>query len=139
MQLYNYTIANQNLKNQIHSLSLFCVIFRLHLEFFKFYIFRHSDKREFLCNECGKTFKRKDKLKEHAKKIHSLQRKTSSMMIMAAASASTRPEAVAEAAPPAPAAAASVVVTSQPAATTPNANANDKFTPRVSTLHLYFF
>ena len=31
---------------------------------------RHSDKREFLCNECGKTFKRKDKLKEHAKRIH---------------------------------------------------------------------
>ena len=34
------------------------------------FLFRHSDKREFLCNECGKTFKRKDKLKEHAKRIH---------------------------------------------------------------------
>ena len=34
------------------------------------FFLRHSDKREFLCNECGKTFKRKDKLKEHAKRIH---------------------------------------------------------------------
>ena len=34
------------------------------------FLLRHSDKREFLCNECGKTFKRKDKLKEHAKRIH---------------------------------------------------------------------
>ena len=105
--------------------------------------FRHSDKREFLCNECGKTFKRKDKLKEHAKKIHSLQRKTSAMMIVAPASTHP-PETieVAEIAPAPPAATAAavpVIVTSQPVATTPNVNANDKFTPRVSNFHLYFF
>ena len=32
--------------------------------------FRHSDVKEFECNECGKQFKRKDKLKEHAKRMH---------------------------------------------------------------------
>ena len=34
------------------------------------YYFRHSDVKEFECNECGKQFKRKDKLKEHAKRMH---------------------------------------------------------------------
>lgn len=32
--------------------------------------FRHSDVKEFECFECGKRFKRKDKLKEHAKRMH---------------------------------------------------------------------
>lgn len=35
---------------------------------------RHSDRREFLCQSCGKQFKRKDKLKEHAKRMHSVDR-----------------------------------------------------------------
>ncbi|KAH1009883.1 hypothetical protein HUJ04_002184 [Dendroctonus ponderosae] len=30
----------------------------------------HSDHREFLCADCGKQFKRKDKLAEHIKKLH---------------------------------------------------------------------
>ena len=34
------------------------------------YYCRHSDVKEFECNECGKQFKRKDKLKEHAKRMH---------------------------------------------------------------------
>ena len=65
------------------------------------------------------------------------------MMIVAPASTHP-PEAieVAEIAPAPPAATAAavpVIVTSQPVATTPNVNANDKFTPRVSNFHLYFF
>ena len=35
-----------------------------------FIYFRHSDIKEFECDECGKQFKRKDKLKEHAKRMH---------------------------------------------------------------------
>jgi hypothetical protein len=35
---------------------------------------RHSDHREFLCANCGKQFKRKDKLKEHMKRMHSAER-----------------------------------------------------------------
>ena len=65
------------------------------------------------------------------------------MMLVAPASTQP-PEAieVAEISPAPPAATAAavpVIVTSQPVATTPNVNANDKFTPRVSTFHLYFF
>ena len=65
------------------------------------------------------------------------------MMIVAPASTHP-PEAieVAEIAPAPPAATAAavpVIVTSQPVATTPNVNANDKFTPRVSNFPLYFF
>lgn len=32
--------------------------------------FSHSDVREFLCSDCGKQFKRKDKLREHILSIH---------------------------------------------------------------------
>ena len=65
------------------------------------------------------------------------------MMLVAPASTQP-PEAieVAEISPAPPAATAAavpVIVTSQPVATTPNVNANDKFTPRVSNFHLYFF
>lgn len=35
---------------------------------------RHSDKRDFLCQSCGKQFKRKDKLKEHIQRMHSADR-----------------------------------------------------------------
>jgi len=35
---------------------------------------RHSDHREFLCQVCGKQFKRKDKLKEHMQRMHSEDR-----------------------------------------------------------------
>ena len=65
--------------------------------------------------------------------------------MMIVAPASTHPPEtieVAEIAPAPPAATAAavpVIVTSQPVATTPNVNANDKFTPRVSNFHLYFF
>ncbi|XP_046666890.1 PR domain zinc finger protein 10-like [Homalodisca vitripennis] len=34
-------------------------------------LLKHSDHREFLCADCGKQFKRKDKLKEHMKRLHS--------------------------------------------------------------------
>merc|ERR1711894_324679 len=36
----------------------------------KAHMVKHSDVKEFECNECGKRFKRKDKLKEHAKRMH---------------------------------------------------------------------
>ena len=36
---------------------------------------RHSDEKEFGCEECGKRFKRKDKMKEHAKRMHSEEKK----------------------------------------------------------------
>ena len=64
--------------------------------------------------------------------------------MMIVAPASTHPPEtievadIAPAPPAATAAAVPVIVTSQPVATTPNVNANDKFTPRVSTFHLYF-
>jgi hypothetical protein len=32
---------------------------------------RHSECRDFTCGACGKQFKRKDKLREHLKKVHS--------------------------------------------------------------------
>lgn len=35
---------------------------------------RHSDHREFLCANCGKQFKRKDKLKEHMQRMHAPDR-----------------------------------------------------------------
>lgn len=34
----------------------------------------HSNRREFLCQSCGKQFKRKDKLKEHIQRMHSADR-----------------------------------------------------------------
>ena len=33
-------------------------------------ILQHSNVREFMCDTCGRQFKRKDKLKEHVKRIH---------------------------------------------------------------------
>lgn len=39
----------------------------------KKHMLRHSDVREFLCADCGRQFKRKDKLADHIKKLH-LQR-----------------------------------------------------------------
>ena len=35
---------------------------------------KHSDHREFLCQTCGKQFKRKDKLKEHINRMHAVDR-----------------------------------------------------------------
>ena len=32
---------------------------------------RHTTHREFMCETCGRQFKRKDKLKEHIKRMHS--------------------------------------------------------------------
>jgi len=31
---------------------------------------KHSDHREFLCQNCGRQFKRKDKMREHIKRVH---------------------------------------------------------------------
>lgn len=42
------------------------------------HLLRHSDHREFLCADCGKQFKRKDKLKEHCKRMHSEDRENNS-------------------------------------------------------------
>ena len=36
---------------------------------------RHSERKDFVCHECGKPFKRKDKMKEHVKRMHSEERK----------------------------------------------------------------
>ncbi|XP_066252945.1 PR domain zinc finger protein 10-like [Euwallacea similis] len=36
----------------------------------KKHLIKHSDRKEFLCADCGKQFKRKDKLSDHIKKIH---------------------------------------------------------------------
>lgn len=35
----------------------------------------HSDKKEFMCDQCGRQFKRKDKLKDHTARVHSTDRK----------------------------------------------------------------
>ncbi len=40
----------------------------------KLHMLRHSDHREFLCANCGKQFKRKDKLKEHMQRMHAPDR-----------------------------------------------------------------
>lgn len=40
----------------------------------KLHMLRHSDHREFLCQSCGKQFKRKDKLKEHMQRMHAPDR-----------------------------------------------------------------
>jgi uncharacterized Zn-finger protein len=37
----------------------------------KLHMVRHSECRDFSCSECGKEFKRKDKLRDHLKKVHS--------------------------------------------------------------------
>ena len=36
----------------------------------KLHMLRHSNHREFMCESCGRQFKRKDKLKEHMKRMH---------------------------------------------------------------------
>ena len=87
--------------------------------------FRHSDKREFLCNECGKTFKRKDKLQEHAKRIHSQERKARNLAAAQAA------QIQAQQAPNAPEAPGAPFVINEEAS---GNNNNDKFVPRVSLL-----
>ncbi|KAG7175338.1 PR domain zinc finger protein 10-like [Homarus americanus] len=40
----------------------------------KIHMLSHSDRRDFLCPDCGKRFKRKDKLREHSKRMHSTER-----------------------------------------------------------------
>ena len=89
-----------------------------------FLYFRHSDKREFLCNECGKTFKRKDKLQEHTKRIHSQERKARNL---AAAQAAQQAQQ-APAAAPAPEALGAPLVINEEA----SGSNIDKFVPRVS-------
>ena len=37
----------------------------------KLHMLRHTTHREFMCETCGRQFKRKDKLKEHIKRMHS--------------------------------------------------------------------
>ena len=32
---------------------------------------RHSETKDFMCEDCAKQFKRKDKLREHVKRMHS--------------------------------------------------------------------
>ena len=88
------------------------------------FCFRHSDKREFLCNECGKTFKRKDKLKEHAKRIHSQERKAKN-----AAQAQAHAAQQAMAAQQGPSQPQAPLVINEEAS---GSNNNDKFVPRVS-------
>ena len=85
--------------------------------------FRHSDKREFLCNECGKTFKRKDKLQEHAKRIHSQERKARNLAAAQAA------QIQAQQAPNAPEGSGAPFVINEDIS---GNNNNDKFVPRVS-------
>lgn len=45
----------------------------------KIHMLSHSDRRDFLCPDCGKRFKRKDKLREHAKRMHSAEREDRSL------------------------------------------------------------
>lgn len=40
----------------------------------KLHMLRHTSHREFMCETCGRQFKRKDKLKEHTKRMHSAER-----------------------------------------------------------------
>ncbi|XP_064109566.1 PR domain zinc finger protein 10-like [Macrobrachium nipponense] len=40
----------------------------------KIHMLSHSDRRDFLCPDCGKSFKRKDKMREHSKRMHSAER-----------------------------------------------------------------
>lgn len=51
-----------------------------HYKYTPFY--RHSDEREFLCANCGKQFKRKDKLTEHMRNMHSEERERKNLEIM---------------------------------------------------------
>lgn len=44
------------------------------LDKLKLHMLCHSDHKEFLCQICGKQFKRKDKLKEHLQRMHSPNR-----------------------------------------------------------------
>ena len=46
----------------------------IQLTIYFFLPIRHSDVREFSCPDCGKQFKRKDKMKEHFRRMHSLDR-----------------------------------------------------------------
>ena len=36
----------------------------------RLHMLKHTNVRNFMCDLCGKQFKRKDKLKEHAKRMH---------------------------------------------------------------------
>ena len=40
----------------------------------KLHMLRHTTHREFMCETCGRQFKRKDKLKEHIRRMHSADR-----------------------------------------------------------------
>ena len=31
---------------------------------------KHTEAKEFMCDDCGKQFKRKDKMREHVKRMH---------------------------------------------------------------------
>jgi hypothetical protein len=58
--------------NSVSTAFLCCV--KSELEKFKFshvLVCRHSDRRDFKCPSCGNAFKRKDKLKDHQKRMHS--------------------------------------------------------------------
>lgn len=45
-------------------------LFGVYLQQCHSYLCSHSDVKEFLCNDCGKQFRRKDKLREHVLRMH---------------------------------------------------------------------
>ena len=42
---------------------------------------KHSERKDFVCDECGKRFKRKDKMREHVKRMHNEERKMKQMQL----------------------------------------------------------
>lgn len=62
--------------------------------------FRHSDVKEFLCSNCGKQFKRKDKLREHQIAKHSENTENNKQNLSIVASQSDKPDVVVKIAPP---------------------------------------
>jgi len=75
--LTSFCLFQQLQRHQKYSLEIdfFGRTIIFHLNFGIFHFFRHSDFREFSCDDCGKQFKRKDKLKEHVKRMHSGEKK----------------------------------------------------------------
>ena len=47
----------------------------------KAHMVKHSERKDFVCDECGKRFKRKDKMREHVKRMHNEERKMRQMQL----------------------------------------------------------
>ena len=47
----------------------------------KAHMVKHSERKDFVCDECGKRFKRKDKMREHVKRMHNEERKMKQMQL----------------------------------------------------------